>query len=86
VLLTRFGCSRENLVVRAALHPSHVSTIPNALDPTNFVPDTSRRFSANTGELRAVDTYLVWIRRLPSHASRMTVAFDATFVKQSISS
>lgn len=29
---------RENLVLRAALHPSKVSTIPNAVDSTKFTP------------------------------------------------
>jgi phosphatidylinositol N-acetylglucosaminyltransferase subunit A len=34
---------RENLVLRAALHPQLVSTIPNAVDSTKFVPDPSHR-------------------------------------------
>lgn len=39
---------RENLVLRAALHPSLVSTIPNAVDATKFTPDPSRRYPSNT--------------------------------------
>ena len=34
---------RENLVLRAGLDPSRVSTIPNAVDPSRFVPDPSKR-------------------------------------------
>ena len=34
---------RENLVLRAALHPQHVSAIPNAVDSTKFTPDPSKR-------------------------------------------
>lgn len=38
---------RENLVLRARLHPSLISTIPNAVDTTRFTPDPSRRPSGN---------------------------------------
>jgi phosphatidylinositol N-acetylglucosaminyltransferase subunit A len=34
---------RENLVLRARLHPSMTSTIPNAVDTTRFLPDPSCR-------------------------------------------
>jgi phosphatidylinositol N-acetylglucosaminyltransferase subunit A len=34
---------RENLVLRARLHPSMLSTIPNAVDPSKFTPEPSRR-------------------------------------------
>mmetsp|Transcript_7640 Transcript_7640/g.8329 ORF Transcript_7640/g.8329 Transcript_7640/m.8329 type:complete len:431 (+) Transcript_7640:5-1297(+) len=36
---------RENLVLRARLHPSNVSTIPNAVDCSNFVPNKRVLFS-----------------------------------------
>lgn len=39
---------RENLVLRASLHPSLVSTIPNAVDASKFTPDPSQRFPSNT--------------------------------------
>jgi phosphatidylinositol N-acetylglucosaminyltransferase subunit A len=39
---------RENLSLRAALHPSMVSAIPNAVDCTKFTPDPSQRSPANT--------------------------------------
>lgn len=39
---------RENLSLRARLHPSLISTIPNAVDPTKFTPDPSRRHPAHT--------------------------------------
>ncbi|RYH20903.1 glycosyltransferase [archaeon] len=39
---------RENLSLRARLHPSLISTIPNAVDPTKFTPDPSRRYPTNT--------------------------------------
>lgn len=39
---------RENLTLRAGLHPSMVSTIPNAVDCTKFIPDPSQRFPTNT--------------------------------------
>lgn len=39
---------RENLVLRASIHPSLVSTIPNAVDVTKFTPDPSRRAPTNT--------------------------------------
>ncbi|KAF7247943.1 Phosphatidylinositol N-acetylglucosaminyltransferase subunit A [Varanus komodoensis] len=35
--------SKENTVLRAALNPEIVSVIPNAVDPTDFTPDESRR-------------------------------------------
>uniref|UniRef100_A0A8C4PCN7 phosphatidylinositol N-acetylglucosaminyltransferase n=1 Tax=Dromaius novaehollandiae TaxID=8790 RepID=A0A8C4PCN7_DRONO len=35
--------SKENTVLRAALDPQIVSVIPNAVDPTDFTPDPSRR-------------------------------------------
>merc|ERR1712151_883290 len=35
--------NKENLVLRAALHPLNVSVIPNAVDTTRFTPDVSRR-------------------------------------------
>lgn len=47
-LIVILYCSRENLVLRARLHPSIVSTIPNAVDPTKFIPDPSQRFPINT--------------------------------------
>lgn len=39
---------RENLVLRARIHPSCVSTIPNAVDSTKFLPDPSKRFPIGT--------------------------------------
>ena len=39
---------RENLCLRAKLHPSLVSTIPNAVDTTKFTPDPSLRYPQNT--------------------------------------
>lgn len=39
---------RENLVLRASLHPSVISTIPNAADACKFTPDPSKRFPLNT--------------------------------------
>ena len=39
---------RENLVVRASLHPSQVYTIPNAVDASKFTPDPSKRFPTHT--------------------------------------
>jgi phosphatidylinositol N-acetylglucosaminyltransferase subunit A len=39
---------RENLVLRASMHPSLVSTIPNAVDSTKFTPDPSKRYPLNT--------------------------------------
>eukprot|EP01038_Epipyxis_sp_PR26KG_P005548 gene5548-7667_t len=39
---------RENLVLRASLHPLYVSTIPNAVDATKFTPDPLRRYPTNT--------------------------------------
>ncbi|XP_030852765.1 phosphatidylinositol N-acetylglucosaminyltransferase subunit A-like isoform X1 [Strongylocentrotus purpuratus] len=35
--------SKENTVLRASMSPSLVSVIPNAVDPTVFKPDTSKR-------------------------------------------
>ncbi|CAD5119585.1 DgyrCDS8187 [Dimorphilus gyrociliatus] len=37
--------SKENTVLRAAISPHKVSVIPNAVDATSFVPDTSNRNS-----------------------------------------
>jgi phosphatidylinositol N-acetylglucosaminyltransferase subunit A len=34
---------RENLALRAKIHPNLISTIPNAVDTTKFSPDTSKR-------------------------------------------
>ena len=39
---------RENLALRASLHPFIVSTIPNAVDASKFTPDPSRRYPTNT--------------------------------------
>lgn len=39
---------RENLVIRAAIHPAFVSTIPNAVDSTKFTPDPSQRHPRHT--------------------------------------
>lgn len=39
---------RENLVLRASLHPHLVSTIPNAVDASKFTPDPGRRFPVNS--------------------------------------
>lgn len=39
---------RENLSLRAAIHPSLISTIPNAVDTLKFTPDPSRRSPAHT--------------------------------------
>lgn len=39
---------RENLVLRAKIHPSMVSTIPNAVDTTKFLPNPARRFPSHT--------------------------------------
>ena len=39
---------RENLSLRAAIHPSMVSAIPNAVDCTKFIPDPSKRYPTNT--------------------------------------
>ena len=47
VICVSHAC-RENLSLRAALHPSMVSAIPNAVDCTKFVPDPSKRFPTNT--------------------------------------
>lgn len=35
--------SKENTVLRSRINPHHVSVIPNAVDATMFVPDTSKR-------------------------------------------
>ena len=35
--------SKENTVLRASMSPSLVSVIPDAVDPTVFKPDTSKR-------------------------------------------
>lgn len=39
--------SKENTVLRAALNPEIVSVIPNAVDPTDFTPDPSKRHDDN---------------------------------------
>ena len=39
---------RENLSLRASIHPSLISTIPNAVDTLKFTPDPSKRFPVNT--------------------------------------
>ena len=36
------------MVLRASLHPAHVSMIPNAVDATKFTPDPSRRCPKDT--------------------------------------
>ena len=38
---------RENIVLRARVHPSIVSTIPNAVDASKFLPDPSKRLPVN---------------------------------------
>lgn len=40
--------SRENLVLRANIHPELVSAIPNAVDPSKFTPDPSKRIPQKT--------------------------------------
>ncbi|XP_007951035.1 phosphatidylinositol N-acetylglucosaminyltransferase subunit A [Orycteropus afer afer] len=40
--------SKENTVLRAALNPEIVSVIPNAVDPTDFTPDPSKRSDSGT--------------------------------------
>jgi len=42
-LLSTLSCSRENLVLRAALDPRIVSAIPNAVDASKFEPDAAAR-------------------------------------------
>ena len=39
---------RENLSLRTCLHPSFVSTIPNAVDSSKFTPDPSQRYPTHT--------------------------------------
>ena len=39
---------KENLTLRARLHPTRISTIPNAVDPTRFTPDPSLRSPSHT--------------------------------------
>lgn len=39
---------RENLVLRASLHPASIYTIPNAVDASKFTPDPSRRYPIHT--------------------------------------
>lgn len=43
---------RENLALRARLHPILLSTIPNAVDPDKFTPDPSQRRRGDEGEDR----------------------------------
>ena len=38
-----FCYSKENTVLRSRISPHQVSVIPNAVDPTMFVPDPSKR-------------------------------------------
>ncbi|XP_068122313.1 phosphatidylinositol N-acetylglucosaminyltransferase subunit A [Hyperolius riggenbachi] len=38
--------SKENTVLRAALNPEIVSVIPNAVDPTDFTPDSQKKRSS----------------------------------------
>lgn len=38
-----FFTSKENTVLRAAIDPSRVSVIPNAVDASAFTPDPSQR-------------------------------------------
>jgi len=40
--------TKENLCLRAKLHPSIVSVIPNAVDCSRFKPDPSKRYPLNT--------------------------------------
>lgn len=40
--------SKENLSMRASLHPSLISVIPNAVDCSKFKPDPSKRYPLNT--------------------------------------
>lgn len=47
VICVSHAC-RENLVMRTNLHPLHVSTIPNAVNISKFLPDPSLRFPTNT--------------------------------------
>jgi len=37
--------SKENTVLRAAIDPSCVSVIPNAVDASAFIPDPTQRLS-----------------------------------------
>lgn len=46
---------RENLALRARLHPSVLSTIPNAVDPDKFTP----RPRSNLGEDDAINIVIV---------------------------
>lgn len=41
---------RENLALRAHLHPSILSTIPNAVDPDKFTPDPAARYRNAEGQ------------------------------------
>lgn len=43
---------RDNLIVRAAIDPAIVHAIPNAVDPSKFTPDPTKR--ANDGRLKVV--------------------------------
>ena len=35
-------------MVRASIHPERISTIPNAVDPSKYTPDPSKRFPEKT--------------------------------------
>lgn len=39
---------RENLALRARLHPRLLSTVPNAVDPDKFTPDPAKRSPSHT--------------------------------------
>lgn len=43
---------RDNLIVRAAIDPSVVHALPNAVDPSNFTPDPTKR--SNDGRIKVV--------------------------------
>lgn len=47
VICVSHAC-RENLVMRGNIHPVHVSTIPNAVDTSKFLPNPSMRYPTNT--------------------------------------
>jgi len=47
VICVSHAC-RENLVMRGNIHPIHVSTIPNSVDTSKFLPDPSMRYPVNT--------------------------------------
>jgi len=51
---------RENLVIRARIHPSLVSTIPNAVDSTKFTPNPAQRTSHSSSVNIVVLSRLVY--------------------------